>query len=203
MFILGLTGGIGSGKSAAAQRFAHHGIDVIDSDRIARQVVTKGEPVLDKIAAHFGPSVLTADGELHRPWLRRRIFANPTDKRWLESVLHPLIRRETQRQRVAVSSLYGVLCMPLLLESKQQHSVDRVLVIDADVDRQIRRSCKRDHISEAEVKAIIASQLPAHQRLAQADIVISNNGTMEQLHRAVDACHRQLTEELMTKSRQP
>ena len=199
MFILGLTGGIGSGKSAAANRFASHGITVIDSDIIARQVVAKGQPALADIIEHFGPSVLTTDGELDRRWLRQRIFDSAVDKRWLEKLLHPLIRTETQKQIDAVKSIYGVLSIPLLLESNQEQLVDRVLVIDVDEDKQISRSCERDNMTASEAKAIIASQLPRHERLARADDVISNNGSLEDLYVNVDNYHQQLVKELTNK----
>ena len=199
MFILGLTGGIGSGKSAAANRFASHGITAIDSDIIARQVVAKGQPALADIIEHFGPSVLTTDGELDRRWLRQRIFDSAVDKRWLEKLLHPLIRTETQKQIDAVKSIYGVLSIPLLLESNQEQLVDRVLVIDVDEDKQISRSCERDNMTASEVKAIIASQLPRHERLARADDVISNNGSLEDLYVNVDNYHQQLVKELTNK----
>ena len=196
MFILGLTGGIGSGKSAAANRFASHGIAVIDSDVIARQVVAKGQPALANIIDYFGPSVLTADGELDRRWLRQRIFDSAADKRWLENLLHPLIRTATQKQIDAVTSIYGVLSIPLLLESNQEHLVDRVLVIDVDEEIQISRCCERDHINASEARAVIASQLPRHERLARADDVICNNGSLEDLHVNVDNYHQQLVKEL-------
>ena len=199
MFILGLTGGIGSGKSAAADRFASHGITVIDADIVSRQVVAKGQPALAAISKHFGPSVLTMNGELDRGWLRQRIFANSADKRWLENLLHPLIRKETQKQIAAVKNIYGVLSIPLLLESKQPYSVDRILVIDTDEDKQISRSCKRDNMTVTEAKAVIENQLPRHQRLARADDIISNNGSLEDLCKAVDDYHLQLIEELTTK----
>ena len=199
MFILGLTGGIGSGKSAAADRFASHGIAIIDSDIIARQVVARGQPALATIGKYFGPSILKINGKLNRQGLRQRIFSSPIDKCWLENLLHPLIRMETQRQLAAMKGTYGVLCIPLLLESNQQNLVDRILVIDAKEDKQIDRSCKRDNITKADVKAIMASQFSTHQRLAQADIVISNNGSIEDLHAAVDNCHRQLIKELAVK----
>ena len=109
MFILGLTGGIGSGKSSAAERFASHGVTVVDSDVIARQVVAKGQSALVAIAEYFGPSVLTVNGELNRQWLGRRIFDNPVDKQWLEGLLHPLIRKETQKQLAVIKGAYGVL----------------------------------------------------------------------------------------------
>ena len=199
MFILGLTGGIGSGKSAAANRFASHGITVIDSDIIARQMVAKGQPALADIIEYFGPSVLTTDGELNRRWLRQRIFDNAADKRWLENLLHPLIRTATQKQIDAVKSIYGVLSIPLLLESNQEHLVDRVLVIDVDEDKQISRSCERDHITANEAKAIMASQLSRHERLARADDVISNNSSLEDLHAEIDNYHQQLVKELTIK----
>ena len=199
MFILGLTGGIGSGKSAAADRFASHGITIVDSDIIARQVVAKGQLALTAIAKHFGPSVLTVDGELNRQWLRRQTFSSRADKQWLENLLHPLIKIETHKQLAAIQSAYGVLSIPLLLESKQQDLVDRILVIDVDEDKQISRSCKRDNMTIADSKAVMASQLPRHQRLAQADVVISNNGSLGELHAAIDNYHWQLIKELTVK----
>ena len=199
MFIVGLTGGIGSGKSAAADRFASHGITVIDSDIVARQVVATGQPALAAIREHFGSSVLKSNGDLDRRWLRQQIFSHPAEKVWLEKLLHPLIRIETQQQLDAINSIYGVLCMPLLLESNQQHLVNQVLVIDTDEDRQMSRSCKRDNMTVAEIKAIMATQLPRHERLARADKVISNNGSLAELHQAIDNYHRQLVNDLTVK----
>ena len=173
---LGLTGGIGSGKSAAAEHFAQLGITCVDADQAARWVVEPGRPALAEIAGHFSPAVLQPDGSLDRAALRAAIFADPAERRWLEALLHPLIRQE-------------ILVAPLLFESGQRALVRRGLVIDAPEALQLERAMRRDGVEEAQVRAILAAQLPRAERLAKADDVICNDGDLAALHAEVERLH--------------
>ena len=187
--IVGLTGGIGSGKSAAADLFAAKGVELVDTDVLAREVVEPGTPALAAIAEHFGDEILGADGGLDRAKLRGIVFAQPAEKDWLEALLHPLIS-ELLRSRLAIfQGPYCLLVSPLLLETEQAALVDRILVIDIDRQGQLQRTLRRDGSSQATVEAIIDSQISREERLARADDIISNKGTLEDLARAVDQQH--------------
>ncbi|MEX1196678.1 MAG: dephospho-CoA kinase [Pseudohongiellaceae bacterium] len=193
--IIGLTGGIGSGKSAATRRFAEHGVPVVDADVVSRQVVEAGTPALAAIAAHFGDQVLQADGRLNRPALREIIFHDPAEKHWLEALLHPLIRDEIIRQLQESDACYTILVSPLLLESGQDQLVDRVLVIDIPEALQRERTMARDDSSLETVQAIMDAQMSRSHRLSQASDVIVNDGDLAQLQEAVDqqhACYQRL-----------
>ena len=189
MFILGLTGGIGSGKTAVSDRFEKLGIDVIDADLCSRVVVEKGRPALAKIAEHFGNDILLSNGELDRAALRTRIFANPDDKLWLESLLHPLIGEEVFNQICAATSPYAILASPLLTESGQDKICDRVLVVDVPEALQIERTCKRDDNEAEQVKRIMASQASRDQRLEKAHDVIENTLGLDHLDGEVARLH--------------
>lgn len=187
--IVGLTGGIGSGKSAADDLFAAKGVELVDTDVLAREVVEPGTPALAAIAEHFGDEILGADGGLDRAKLRGIVFAQPAEKDWLEALLHPLIS-ELLRSRLAIfQGPYCLLVSPLLLETEQAALVDRILVIDIDRQGQLQRTLRRDGSSQATVEAIIDSQISREERLARADDIISNKGTLEDLARAVDQQH--------------
>lgn len=188
--IIGLTGGIGSGKSAASRRFAGHGIPVVDADVVARQVVEPGMPALSAITAHFGDRVIQADGHLDRSALREIIFHDPAEKHWLEALLHPLIRDEIVRQLQESEACYTILSSPLLLESGQDQLVDRVLVIDVPESLQMERTMARDESSRETVQAIMDAQMSRKHRLSQATDVIVNDGDLARLHEAVDQQHR-------------
>lgn len=175
-YIVGLTGGIGSGKSTVANWFGEQGVTVVDADIIAREVVAVGEPVLDAIAAYFGPEVLAEDGSLNRSELRQRIFDNPAYRHWLEALLHPLIRERMMTACQLADSAYCLLVVPLLVENQLTDLCDRVLVVDVTPEQQIARTMQRDQTDEAQVQAIMASQASREQRLAAADDVIDNNG---------------------------
>lgn len=178
MYVVAITGGIGSGKTTIANQFAELGIDVVDADVIAREVVESGTPALAAIADHFGPDVITPDGQLDRRRLREQVFSNPSAKTWLNSLLHPLIRSEMQRQCAAARSPYGLLVVPLLVENKLTGLANRVLVVDVDEATQIERTCRRDGVTAEQAKAIIAAQASRSERLAAADDVIENaNGS--------------------------
>jgi len=187
--IIGLTGGIGSGKSAAAAMFAEAGVTVVDDDVLARQVVEPGTPALQEIAAHFGAHFIQADGTLDRAALRRTIFSDPDSKRWLEGLLHPLIRQHRSRALQGATSPYAILVSPLLLESGSNPLVDRILVIDVPEHLQIARTVARDLSSSEEVSAIMATQLSRAERLAYADDVVVNDGDLAQLRNAVLTLH--------------
>ncbi|WP_192036893.1 dephospho-CoA kinase [Halomonas sp. YLGW01] len=185
---IGVTGGIGSGKSTVARAFAAHGIDWIDADDVAREIVAPGEPALDDIVAHFGDGVLTADGRLDRRALRGIVFADECERHWLESVTHPRIRErivEHLSRMAATDSPYHLLVSPLLFESDQHRLVDRRLVIDLPQTLQIQRTVDRDGGDEAQARAIVAAQMPREERLARADDVIDNSGNADALVRRV------------------
>jgi dephospho-CoA kinase len=189
MFKIGLTGGIGSGKTAATDYFQQLGIDVVDADVVAREVVVPGTPALAHIAEHFGAQILDTSGALDRAQLRQIIFSNPAEKAWLEALLHPLIRDEILRQLNRARSPYAILVSPLLFETEQHLLVDRSLLIDAPEALQLARASSRDHSSEQTIRSIMASQMPRAQKLAMADDVICNDRDLATLHAQVAALH--------------
>lgn len=192
MFVAGITGGIGSGKSAVTLRLATKGIDIVDADIVARTVVEPGTPGLAAITAHFGDAILQADGSLNRAALRERVFNDPDQRRWLEQLTHPLIGEEIHRQLSAAQSSYAVLSSPLLLESSQHTLADCIVVVDVPEALQIARTMARDHNSEDLVRRIMAAQLPREQRLQGADIVIDNSAPLDTLGERVTALHEDL-----------
>ncbi|WP_395344726.1 dephospho-CoA kinase [Ningiella sp. W23] len=197
-FIVGVTGGIGSGKTTVTDLFAEKGIAVVDADEIARQVVAKGSEGLAKIAAHFGDDVIQENGELDRSALRHRVFASSDDKKWLDALLHPLIREQMLTQTQQANSAYAILSIPLLIENKLQPMVDRVLVVDLDEETQLARATNRDNAdkesqaqTEQTIKAIIKNQCSRQQRLEVADDVVNNNSDLLALVEQVDKLHSQ------------
>lgn len=188
-WILGLTGGIGSGKSAAAQCFVDLGVHLVDADHAARWVVEPGRPALAQIAEHFGPSVLQADGTLNRSALRELIFKDPQQRVWLESLLHPLIREEIRQYLARAESAYAILVSPLLLETSQHQMVQRVLVIDVPESVQIERTVLRDKSNEEQVRAILKAQASREERLSRADDVIVNDRDPAWLKSEVERLH--------------
>lgn len=189
-WILGLTGGIGSGKSAAAAHFIQLGIDLVNADQAARWVVEPGRPALAQIAEHFGADILQADGSLDRAALRARIFQEAGERRWLERLLHPLIRQEIIEVLARATSPYAILESPLLIESGQSQLCQRVLVIDVPEAVQISRTVSRDGNDEAQVRAIMAAQASREERLAKADDVIVNDRDLAWLQQEVERLHR-------------
>lgn len=190
MYVVAITGGIGSGKTTVANQFAALGIEVVDADLIAREVVAPGTPALAAITSHFGPEILTEQGLLDRRVLRERIFSDPAAKSWLNALLHPIIRSEMLRQCAAVSSPYCLLVVPLLVENRLTELADRVLVIDVDEATQIERTCHRDGVSREQAQAILASQANRSERLAMADDVLDNqSGTTETIRERILALH--------------
>lgn len=186
---LGLTGGIGSGKSAVAEHFVELGVDLIDADQAARWVVEPGRPALAAIAEHFGTQVLQADGQLNRSVLRELIFAAPTQRRWLENLLHPLIAQEVAQFLANAQSPYAILVSPLLIESGQYKLTQRVLVIDVPEQLQIERTMRRDKLSIEQVQSILAVQATREQRLQHADDVLSNDRDLAWIRSEVQRLH--------------
>ena len=188
-WILGLTGGIGSGKSAAAERFVELGVHLVDADQAARWVVEPGRPALASIVERFGAGVLLDDGQLDRSALRQLIFADPSQRRWLEQLLHPLIGQEIFSYLAKAESPYAVYVSPLLIESGQYQKTQRVLVIDAPPELQVQRTLLRDNTSAEQVQAILAAQLAREERLRHADDVVVNDRDLTWLHSEVDRLH--------------
>ena len=191
-FVVGITGGIGSGKSAVTDYLETKGITVVDADKVARVVVEPGTSGLAAIAEHFGGDILLPDGTLDRAALRKIVFDNPGERKVLEGITHPRIREEIARQLSEAGSPYVVLASPLLLESGQSSFADYVVVVDVPESVQLSRTMTRDDNSEQLVKSIMAVQLDRETRLARSDTSISNEGTLEELHTRVDALHTDL-----------
>ena len=189
-WILGLTGGIGSGKSAVAQHFIDLGVHCVDADHAARWVVEPGKPALAAIVEHFGPDVLQANGELDRTALRHRIFQAPQERRWLEALLHPLIGEEIVASLASAKSPYAILMSPLLVESGQHTLTQRVLVVDAPEQLQLQRTMLRDQASEEQVHAILKAQAAREDRLKHADDVLLNDRDLPWLQSEVERLHR-------------
>lgn len=183
--VIALTGGIASGKTAASDAFAARGVPVIDTDRIARMVVEPGSEGLAEVAAAFGEGILL-EGALDRAALRRKIFDDSGARRRLEGILHPRIAAEARRQLAAVDSPYAILVVPLLIESGLFSDADRVLVIDVPESVQLQRLTARDGVSRADAESALAAQSTRTQRLARADDVIVNTGSLEDLYREID-----------------
>ncbi|MCC5886835.1 MAG: dephospho-CoA kinase [Gammaproteobacteria bacterium] len=200
MLVIGITGGIGSGKTAVSDRFAARGIVVVDADLASRVVVEPGRPALDAIREHFGEGVINPDGSLDRAALRSKVFADPAERRWLEQLLHPLIGEEIRNGLETAASPYAVLVSPLLFEAGQVSLVDRVLVVDVPEDLQVERTAARDGNSAEQVRAIMAAQADRSTRLARADDVIVNDRGLDELDAAVEALHQRYLELAQARS---
>ncbi|WP_165665014.1 dephospho-CoA kinase [Metapseudomonas otitidis] len=188
-WILGLTGGIGSGKSAAAAHFNALGVHMVDADHAARWVVEPGRPALARIAEHFGEGVLLADGQLDRAALRQHIFQHPEERRWLENLLHPLINQEIASNLAQAQSPYAILVSPLLIESGQHRMTQRVLVVDVPEALQVQRTMARDGVSEEQVQAILKAQADRDKRLAAAHDVLLNDRDLAWMRTEVERLH--------------
>jgi dephospho-CoA kinase len=188
-FIVGLTGGIGSGKTTVSRLFADLGVEIIDADLVSRKVVAPGSPALQQLVEWFGPDMLAADGSLQRAALRQLIFSDMTARQRVEALLHPLIRTAILEQIARSNSPWLILAAPLLLENNAYDFVDRVLVVDTDPALQVSRVVQRDNTSEDAVQRIMQSQLARHERLARATEVIHNVGDIESLRQQVLACY--------------
>jgi dephospho-CoA kinase len=188
---IGLTGGIGCGKSTVAELFAEQGVSIIDTDQIAHQLTMAGEPALSSIANEFGIGFLLPDGGLDRSRLRHLIFSSPEAKAKLEAILHPLIRNEVKRRLELAQSPYVIVAVPLLLETgAYRNIVQRILVVDCSEAQQVKRVVARNGMSETEVHAIMAHQIDRQERLQLADDIIDNHGTPSALKPQVERLHQ-------------
>ena len=188
-FVVGLTGGIGSGKSAVSDRFGALGIDIVDADIASRVVVEPGRSALQEIETHFGSSVIQSDGGLDRAALRKLIFADDAERLWLESLLHPLINEEIRLGLKNASSVYVILASPLLIETEQHRLTQRILVVDVPVETQVQRTMARDNNSEEQVRNIINAQSSRETRLSMADDIVDNDRGLDALDKVVRDLH--------------
>ena len=190
--VIGLTGGIGSGKSTVARMFGALGVHWVDADDVARQVVEPGTQALRAIADHFGESILQGNGELDRAALRQKVFEDPEQRRWLEGLLHPIIREELIRQLSPedYNLPYVMLVSPLLLETNQHELVERIVVVDVPEETQINRTMTRDGNSLEQVERILAAQMPRAARREKADAIINNAQPLERVEASVHALHQ-------------
>ena len=196
MFVVGLTGGIGSGKSAATSIFEELGIDVVDADLASREAVMPGSNALMKIHERFGDDILLEDKTLNRGKLREIIFDNSEEKIWLEQLLHPEIRDIIQSKLQSSTSEYVILVSPLLFETDQYDFCDLTILIDTSESSQIARTSKRDEVSEDSVKKIIQTQMSRENKLKLANIVINNDNTLEDLKKNVEKIHKRIFDEI-------
>lgn len=188
-YIVAVTGGIASGKSAVTARFEQLGVPVIDADLIARELVEPGEVALAEIVQRFGAGVLDAEGRLDRRQLRQRIFSDAGARRDLEAILHPRIRERMRERALAAAAPYVVLAIPLLTAGSRYPFIDRVLVVDVPEALQIERLTRRDGVDETGARAALAAQIGRTERRALADDVVDNSGSLASLAAAVDALH--------------
>ena len=194
MFVVGLTGGIGSGKTIASDRFEELGVKVVDADIASRVVVEIGKPALSSIEGEFGSDVISNDGSLNRAKLSEIIFKDDEAKSWLESLLHPLIGQHILDEIASATSRYVILVSPLLFETTQFQMCNRTLLIDVPKDIQILRTAKRDKVPESQVEKIIASQMDREQKIGKADDVIVNDGEIGDLISKIDKIHQRYIE---------
>lgn len=190
MYCVGLTGGIGSGKSMAADEFARLGAGVVDTDAIAHRLTGPAGAAIPALAAEFGPQYITAEGALDRAKMRQLVFGNAPEKKRLERILHPMIGYEARVQAARAATPYVILVVPLLLETgSYRDMVQRIAVVDCEEATQIARTMTRSGLAERDVRAIMAAQVPRSERLARADDIISNEGDLESLRAQVRALH--------------
>lgn len=190
--VVGITGGIGSGKTAVTDALQSLGITVVDADLVSRVIMEPGRPALAAVRQRFGDDILLADGRLDRAALRKIVFADAAQRHWLEQLTHPLIAGEIHARLAAATSPYVVLASPLLLETSQRELCDLIVVVDVPEAVQLERTMRRDANDAAQVKRIMAAQLDRPSRLAGADIVIDNSGSLEELQTQVQALHERL-----------
>ena len=189
MLIVGLTGGIGSGKTVVTDLFARYAVPIIDTDLIARELVQPGQPALEAIAEQFGPRCLDANGQLNRAHLREVVFADPNRRKRLEEILHPRIKSVVRERLMALDEPYCIVVIPLLVETGMSDIIHRILVVDAPESVQIGRVIARDHVDRAQAQQTLAAQATREQRLAIADDTVSNAGSIDELERKVSALH--------------
>ncbi len=188
--VIGLTGGIASGKTTVSDAFAKLGVDIIDADIIARDVVARGTSALSSIANEFGENILTQSGELDRQKLRNIVFSDTHKKVWLNNLLHPLIRDQMLKQTANATSPYCILSVPLLVENKLKTLVDRILVVDIDEATQLQRAMARDNSQQSVIEGIMASQASREERVNAADDIIHNNKDIAWLRSQVKDLHQ-------------
>ncbi|KGY08292.1 dephospho-CoA kinase [Vibrio sinaloensis] len=194
-FVVGLTGGIASGKTTVANLFHQHfGIEIVDADVIAREVVAPGSEGLKAIEGKFGSSVLLEDGNLDRSKLREIIFSDPSQKAWLDQLLHPMIRANMLAELANTTSEYALLVIPLMVENHLQHLADKVVVVDVDEATQLERTVMRDNVALEQAQAILAAQASREQRLAIADFVIKNDTENQKLLPQITELHQKFLE---------
>ncbi|RTE86308.1 MULTISPECIES: dephospho-CoA kinase [Gammaproteobacteria] len=193
-FIVGLTGGIGSGKSSVSALFEEKGIKVVDADIIAREVVTVGSPLLTEIAKHFGDKVINEDGSINRAQLREIVFSNPDEKTKLNQLMHPVIRKHIVDALSSAQSAYVILSAPLLFENNLDAITHRDLVVDVPEHIQIERTSARDKVNQTQVESIIKAQISRNERLEKADDIIDNSGPQSFLNKQVDELHAKYLE---------
>ncbi len=190
MLRIGLTGGIGSGKSTVANLFADLAVPIIDTDKIAHDLTKQGNLGYKEIVAHFGDDILTSAGDIDRRKLRHHIFDHPEERKWLEGILHPLIRQTVDNQMSQLNTPYCIVVIPLLVETGHTDSIDRILVIDTSEETQIKRTMARDNTNKDAVKKILAAQCTRENRLAVADDVIDNDSNTTNLAEQVEKLHQ-------------
>ncbi|UYM15324.1 dephospho-CoA kinase [Endozoicomonas euniceicola] len=188
--VIGVTGGIGSGKTAVTDYFAALGIAIVDADQAARVVVEPGQPALEKIAQRHKGILQKEDGSLNRRKLRDIIFASDSERAWLEQLLHPLIREQIMTELKASVSPYSILVSPLMIETDQHLLADRVLVVDVTVEQQIARTMSRDNMTEAQTRSILSKQATREERMEKADDIVDNSQSLEQLYPQLDKLHQ-------------
>jgi dephospho-CoA kinase len=200
-YAVALSGGVASGKSAVTAQLSQMGIEVIDADLVSREVIAPGTPGFAEVVAHFGPTVVAEDGSLDRRGLRERIFANDADRRALEEIVHPRVRAELRARAAASSADVVVLAIPLLVESGHYDWVDRTVMVDVGIETQRQRLMLRDHVDAALASRMLAAQAPRSRRLAIADEVIVNNGTLFELSDQVSAAASRWRASAITRTR--
>jgi dephospho-CoA kinase len=199
-FCVGLTGGIGCGKSKATEMFAALGAGIVDTDEISRELTAAGGRAVPALESAFGAQYITAEGALDRARMRTLVFSDATAKGKLEAILHPLIRTESRARIAAATAPYTIVVVPLLLETGAYADlIDRVLVVDCDEDQQVARTMARSNLSESDVRAIMAAQLPRRDRLARADDVLRNDSDINALRLQVETLHRRYLDEVRAK----
>ena len=202
-FVVGLTGGIASGKTTVANLFAEFGIELVDADVIAREVVAKDSTGLTAIVDHFGDEILLANGQLDRATLRNKVFNNETQRLWLNNLLHPMIRQKMLDQVQASTSKYVIMVVPLLFENQLDSLVSTTLVVDISPELQISRTMQRDGVSQQQVEHILASQMSRQQRIDKANHIIDNQGDIELLRSQVTHLHQLFLQQAAELSNKP
>ena len=198
-FVIAVTGGVASGKSAVCERLAEHGAVVIDADLVSRELVAPGQAALAEIVAAFGADIVDESGALRRRALRERIFADAEARLRLEAILHPRVRALLRERAAAAGGDYAVLAIPLLIESGHYQWVDRIVAVDVDADTQVRRLMQRDSIDAGLARAMLAAQADRHRRLAIARDVLINDADLATLARMTDRLHALLVREALAK----